>query len=127
MRHSNLHTTSAVLCAVACAACDRPAPLALDDAPFDAPPAFDAATKLDVDRCAFGQTFMQQTSLYGHTYGTSFHSPNFADIAKACGAEGIRVTEPGDVEEALRRGLAATKRQPALVEVMVGRGPYPKL
>ena len=76
---------------------------------------------------AFGQTFMQQTNLYGHTYGTSFHSPNFADIAKACGAEGIRVTEPGDVEEALRQGLAATKRQPALVEVMVGRGPYPRL
>jgi len=76
---------------------------------------------------AFGQTFMQQTNLYGHTYGTSFHSPNFADIAKACGAEGIRVTEPGDVEDALRQGLAATKKKPALVEVMVGRGPYPKL
>jgi acetolactate synthase-1/2/3 large subunit len=76
---------------------------------------------------AFGQTFMQQTNLYGHTYGTSFRSPNFADIAKACGAEGIRVTEPGDVEDALRQGLAATKEKPALVEVMVGRGPYPKL
>jgi acetolactate synthase-1/2/3 large subunit len=76
---------------------------------------------------AFGQTFMQQTNLYGHTYGTSFHSPNFADIAKACGAEGIRVSEPGDVEDALRQGLAATKEKPALVEVMVGRGPYPKL
>jgi hypothetical protein len=33
---------------------------------------------------AFGQTYMQQTGLYGHTYGTTFHSPNFADIAKAC-------------------------------------------
>jgi len=43
---------------------------------------------------AFGQTLMQQTSIYGHTYGTSFVSPNFAQIAKACGAEGIRVTDP---------------------------------
>jgi len=76
---------------------------------------------------AFGQTFMQQSNIYGHTYGTSFQSPRFADIAKACGAEGIRVTEPADVEDALRQGLAATKKQPALVEVMVGRGPYPKL
>ena len=76
---------------------------------------------------AFGQTFMQQSNLYGHTYGTAFRSPNFSEIAKACGAEGIRVTEPGDVEGALRQGLAVTKQKPALVEVMVGRGPYPKL
>ncbi len=75
---------------------------------------------------AFGQTFMQQTNIYGHTYGTSFRSPNFSGIAQACGAEGIRVTDPRDVEDALRRGLAATARRPALVEVMVARHPYPK-
>jgi thiamine pyrophosphate-dependent acetolactate synthase large subunit-like protein len=76
---------------------------------------------------AFGQTFMQQTSIYGHTYGTTFHSPDFAAMAKACGAEGIRVTDPADVESALRQGLAATKKHPALVEVMVAERPYPKL
>jgi thiamine pyrophosphate-dependent acetolactate synthase large subunit-like protein len=76
---------------------------------------------------AFGQTYMQQTGLYGHTYGTTFQSPNFADIAKACGAEGIRVTDPRQVESALRQGLAATKQKPALVEVMVADKPYPKL
>ena len=76
---------------------------------------------------AFGQTYMQQTGLYGHTYGTTFQSPNFAEIAKACGAEGIRVTNPKNVESALRQGLAATKQKPALVEVMVADKPYPKL
>jgi len=76
---------------------------------------------------AFGQTFMQQSNLYGHTYGTSFHSPDFVEIARACGAEGIRVTDPKDVEGALRQGLAATKKRPVLVEVMVGRHPYPKI
>ena len=76
---------------------------------------------------AFGQTFMQQSNIYGHTYGTAFHSPDFAQIARACGAEGIRVTDPKDVEGALRQGLAATKKRPALVEVMVGRHPYPKI
>ena len=76
---------------------------------------------------AFGQTFMQQSNIYGHTYGTAFRSPNFADIATACGAEGIRVTKPEEVEDALRHALDATKKRPALVEVMVGRGPYPKL
>jgi pyruvate dehydrogenase (quinone)/pyruvate oxidase len=76
---------------------------------------------------AFGQTFMQQTNIYGHTYGTTFKSPNFAEIAQACGAEGIRVSDPKEVEGALRQGLAATKHQPALVEVMVAEHAYPKL
>jgi acetolactate synthase-1/2/3 large subunit len=75
---------------------------------------------------AFGQTFMQQSNLYGHTYGTAFQSPDFASIAKACGAEGIRVTDPGDVKDALRQGISATRTRPALVEVMVSRHPYPK-
>ncbi|HET9404951.1 MAG TPA: thiamine pyrophosphate-binding protein [Burkholderiales bacterium] len=76
---------------------------------------------------AFGQTYMQQTNLYGHTYGTTFQSPRFADIAKACGAEGVRVSDPKDVEGALRQALAATKTRPALVEVMVAERPYPKI
>jgi thiamine pyrophosphate-dependent acetolactate synthase large subunit-like protein len=76
---------------------------------------------------AYGQTFMQQSNLYGHTYGTSFQSPNFAQIARACGAEGIRVSDPEDVEGALRQGLAATRMKPALIEVMVARHPYPKV
>jgi acetolactate synthase-1/2/3 large subunit len=76
---------------------------------------------------AFGQTFMQQSNIYGHTYGTTFRSPKFAGIAMACGAEGIRVTEPRDVEGALRQGLAATEQRPALVEVMVAQRPYPKV
>jgi len=76
---------------------------------------------------AFGQTFMQQSNIYGHTYGTAFRSPDFAQIAKACGAEGIRVSDPKSIEDALRQGLAATKSKPALVEVMVARHPYPKL
>jgi len=76
---------------------------------------------------AFGQTFMQQTNIYGHTYGTTFQSPDFSGIAKACGAAGIRVSDPNDVEPALRQALAATKKQPALVEVMVAKQPYPKI
>jgi len=76
---------------------------------------------------AFGQTYMQQTNIYGHTYGTTFASPNFSDIADACGCKGIRVTDPADVEGALRQGLAATKTRPALVEVMVAEEPYHKI
>ncbi len=76
---------------------------------------------------AFGQTYMQQTNIYGHTYGTTFKSPHFADLAKACGAEGIRVCDPKEVERALRQALAVTKHKPALLEVMVADRPYPKI
>jgi acetolactate synthase-1/2/3 large subunit len=76
---------------------------------------------------AFGQTFMQQTNIYGHTYGTTFASPDFSQIARACGAEGFRVTNPAEIEGTLREALAATRRSPALVEVMVAEHPYPKL
>ena len=75
----------------------------------------------------FGQTFMQQANIYGHTYGTTFVSPNFSNIAKACNVQGIRVSDPKDLELALRQGLAETAQRPALVEVMVGDHPYPKL
>lgn len=75
----------------------------------------------------FGQTFTQQTNIYGHTFGTTFNSPNFAEIAKACGCEGIRVSDPKDIEGALRQAQAATKRQPALVEVMVSDETNPKI
>jgi acetolactate synthase-1/2/3 large subunit len=76
---------------------------------------------------AWGQTFMQQQSIYGHTFGTTFASPDFAAMARACGAAGIRVSDPGDVADALRDGLAATRERPALVELMVADSPYPSL
>ena len=39
------------------------------------------------------------------------------------------MTDPKDIEPALRHGLAVTrqKHKPALVEVMVADKPYPKL
>jgi acetolactate synthase-1/2/3 large subunit len=75
----------------------------------------------------YGQTFMQQTNIYGHTFGTAFSSPNFAQYAEASGCKGIRVTDAQDLPEAMRAGLAATKTQPALVEVMVSSETNPKL
>ena len=76
---------------------------------------------------SFGQTYMQQSSIYGHTFGTTFKSPHYADLAKACGAGGIRVTDPKDLEGALRQAQAMTKHQPVLVEVMIADAPYPRI
>jgi thiamine pyrophosphate-dependent acetolactate synthase large subunit-like protein len=76
---------------------------------------------------AFGQTFMQQKSIYGHTFGTTFASPDFAEIARACGAEGIRVSDPKDVEDAMRTAVTVTKDRPVLLEMMIADYPYPKI
>ena len=79
---------------------------------------------------SFGQTYMQQTGLYGHTYGTAFKSPNFAQIGEACGCKGIRVTDPKNVEDAFKQALTATKgpnAQPAVLEVMIARHVQPRI
>jgi thiamine pyrophosphate-dependent acetolactate synthase large subunit-like protein len=75
----------------------------------------------------FGQTFMQQKTIYGHTFGTTFTCPDFAAMARSCGAEGIRVSDPAQVGDAMREGLEATKNRPELVEIMTGDSPFPSL
>lgn len=50
-------------------------------------------------------------------WGTDILNPDFVDLAKACGAAGFRVTEPGKLEATLTEALAETG--PALVEVVV--------
>ena len=54
-------------------------------------------------------------------------SPDFSMMAKACGCEGIRVSDPTELEDALRQGLQATRQKPVLLEVMTGDHPYPKI
>jgi pyruvate dehydrogenase (quinone) len=51
-------------------------------------------------------------------YGVDFKSPNFAKIAEAMGAKGIRIEEPGDVREGLAEALAY-KAGPVVVDVVV--------
>ena len=47
---------------------------------------------------------------------TSLHNPDFARYAELCGAMGIRVTSPGDLDGALERALS--HEGPSLVEVI---------
>src|SRR5207237_9938961 len=47
-------------------------------------------------------------------YRSTDISGNYADFAKALGGYGERVTEPGQIKEAIKRGIAATSEgQPA--------------
>ncbi|MFC1490977.1 thiamine pyrophosphate-binding protein [Nitrospinota bacterium] len=72
---------------------------------------------------AFSQMHGQQMRLYGSSYGCHFESPNFAEIAGACGALGIRVEEPDELEPALKKALAANT--PAIVDVVTTFHPTP--
>jgi len=51
-------------------------------------------------------------------FGVGFKNPNFAAVAEAMGAKGIRVEEPGDVHDSLREALAY-KRGPVVVDAVV--------
>ena len=55
-------------------------------------------------------------------YGSTDISGNYADMAKAFGGYGERVTDPGDIVAALKRGIEATERgQPALLEFITAK------
>jgi pyruvate dehydrogenase (quinone) len=51
-------------------------------------------------------------------FGVDFKNPNFARVAEAMGAKGIRLEEPGDVKEALTEALAY-KNGPVVVDAVV--------
>jgi len=51
-------------------------------------------------------------------YGVGFRNPNFAKVAEAMGAKGIRIEEPGDVREGLAAALAY-KDGPVVVDAVV--------
>ena len=55
-------------------------------------------------------------------YGSTDISGHYADMAKAFGCYGERVTNPADIVDALKRGIAATERgQPALIEFITAK------
>jgi pyruvate dehydrogenase (quinone) len=51
-------------------------------------------------------------------FGVDFKNPNFAKVAEAMGAKGIRIEDPGDVREALTEALAHTGG-PVVVDAVV--------
>ena len=51
-------------------------------------------------------------------FGVDFKNPNFAKVAEAMGAKGIRIEEPGDVRDAIAEALAH-KGGPVVVDAVV--------
>jgi pyruvate dehydrogenase (quinone) len=53
-------------------------------------------------------------------FGVDFKNPNFARVAEAMGAKGIRLEEPGDVKDALAEALAY-QDGPVVIDAVVDR------
>jgi pyruvate dehydrogenase (quinone) len=51
-------------------------------------------------------------------FGVEFKNPNFAEVAEAIGAKGVRIEEPGDVREGLAEALAY-RDGPVVVDAVV--------
>jgi len=68
------------------------------------------------------QMYPDGTAVDTDTYhGTHINAPDFGKIAEAFGAYGEQVTDPEELEAALKRGLNATREgTPAILDVIIG-------
>jgi acetolactate synthase I/II/III large subunit len=66
----------------------------------------------------YGNIRQEQIVHYGgRTIGVDFAEVNYADVAKACGVDAVRVTDDAALAEAVRRAVG--RRRPFLVEVVI--------
>jgi thiamine pyrophosphate-dependent acetolactate synthase large subunit-like protein/nitrite reductase/ring-hydroxylating ferredoxin subunit len=73
-------------------------------------------THVVLNNSELGKISKEQRAGEWDVWETNLHNPSFAEYAELCGAMGIRVTDPADLEGALRRALEHDG--PALVEIM---------
>ena len=78
---------------------------------------------LPVIACVFnnqrwGAEQKNQVDFYNNRYvGSNIDTPNFAEVARAMGADGVRVDDPNDVREAFEDALSSGN--PTVLEIMV--------
>ena len=84
---------------------------------------FTTAVKYEMDIChillnnsQLGKISKEQRAGRFQVWQTSLHNPNFAEFAQLCGAKGIRVTEPDQVQSAIAEGIKHDG--PALIEIL---------
>ena len=83
----------------------------------DASPVLDSLCVTKMFFEAMGMMDSEQERLDMAPFFTELPPTNFARVAEACGAQGLRVEEPGALAEGLHRALAA--RRPFVVDVAI--------
>lgn len=82
-----------------------------------------------MNNAAFGTIAGLQTANYGNAFGCVFarngepFSPDYAAVARGCGADGIRIERAEELGPAIRRALAADR--PVLLDVPMENTPVP--
>ncbi len=69
-----------------------------------------------LNNAELGKISKEQRADQLDVWQTSLHNPHFADFASSCGALGIRITEKGELDEAMQRIFE--HKGPAMLEVM---------
>jgi len=77
-------------------------------------------THVLLNNSELGKISKEQRAGNWDVWQTSLHNPNFAEYATLCGAKGIRVTDPAELDDALREAL--DHDGPALVEIVADVG-----
>ena len=68
---------------------------------------------------AYGNVLRAQVEQYqGHVIGTRLHNPDFAELARAYGARGLKARDAGELNRILREALEI--EAPTVIEVPVG-------
>jgi thiamine pyrophosphate-dependent acetolactate synthase large subunit-like protein/nitrite reductase/ring-hydroxylating ferredoxin subunit len=73
-------------------------------------------THVLLNNSSLGKISKEQRAEHFEVWQTSLHNPNFAEYAQLCGAHGVRVTTPHELDDALRRALEHPA--PALLEIV---------
>jgi pyruvate oxidase len=73
-------------------------------------------THVVLNNSQLGKITKEQRAAEWDVWQTSLHNPEFAAYAQLCGAYGVRVTEVGQLDDALTAAFAYDG--PALVEVV---------
>lgn len=82
-----------------------------------------------MNNCAFGTIAGLQKAHYGTTLGTVFvkdgkpYTPDFAAIARAYGAEGVRIESASEFKDALAHAISSQK--PFVIDVLMRNNPVP--
>lgn len=119
----------AAVLGVTMAGTGRPAVALVGDGAFGSNPSV-VATAVEMgiaplwvvmNNAAFGTIAGLERKHYGTGYGCEFeadggpYSPDFAAIARACGADGVRIERPDQLESALRRAVRSGR--PTVIDV----------
>jgi thiamine pyrophosphate-dependent acetolactate synthase large subunit-like protein len=73
-------------------------------------------THVLLNNSELGKISKEQRAGEWPVWETDLHNPSFAAYAELCGGKGIRVTDAGQLEQALREAIA--HEGPALVEII---------